>query len=157
MGYICGTLSAAEKLTHESMSRHDPEGDMLCMHSVRPASLAIQHSCRQSGQLNVLCVALPVHSSASALQLHMSPTVQVCVDPMQQRKGIARRMLQGYKVMIQNMLPHIRSMNLICKQNLIELYRGAGFELLGPSEVVHGKDQWYEMRQLLHPEASTVL
>ena len=76
---------------------------------------------------------------------------------MQQRKGIARRMLQGYKVMIQNMLPHIRSMNLICKQNLIELYMGACFELLGPSEVVHGKDQWYEMRQLLHPEASTVL
>ena len=40
VGYICGTLSAAEKLTHESMSRHDPEGDMLCIHSVRPASLA---------------------------------------------------------------------------------------------------------------------
>ena len=105
----------------------------------------------------VLCIALPVQSSASALQLHVSSTVQVCVDPMQRRKGIARRMLQGYKVMIQNLLPHIRSMNLICKQDLIKLYRGAGFELLGPSVVVHGKDQWYEMRQLLHPEASTVL
>jgi hypothetical protein len=76
---------------------------------------------------------------------------------MQQRKGVARKMLKGYKVMIQNLLPNVKSMNLICKQDLTELYKGVGFELLGPSEVVHGKDQWYEMRCLLHPKASTVL
>jgi hypothetical protein len=25
-------------------------------------------------------------------------------------------------------------------------YTSCGFELIGPSAVVHGKDQWYEMR-----------
>lgn len=27
----------------------------------------------------------------------------------------------------------------------IRLYEGAGFRLLGPSDVVHGKDPWYDM------------
>lgn len=31
-------------------------------------------------------------------------------------------------------------------QDLIGLYKQSGFHLLGPSEVVHGKDQWYEMQ-----------
>jgi hypothetical protein len=27
----------------------------------------------------------------------------------------------------------------------IQLYRGAGFDLVGPSDVVHGADPWFEM------------
>jgi len=39
---------------------------------------------------------------------------------------------------------------LLCKENLIPLYKGAGFTLVGPSSVVHGQEQWFEMRiQLL--------
>ncbi|KAL0042704.1 hypothetical protein WJX79_008208 [Trebouxia sp. C0005] len=34
VGYTCGTLTTADALTHESMSRHDPEGQTLCIHSV---------------------------------------------------------------------------------------------------------------------------
>jgi len=40
VGYTCGTLTTADTLTHESMSRHDPEGQTLCIHSV---SVAAEH------------------------------------------------------------------------------------------------------------------
>ena len=33
-GYVCGTCTASSTLTHETMSRHDPEGGLLCVHSV---------------------------------------------------------------------------------------------------------------------------
>lgn len=34
IGYICGTLTKAECITHESMSVHEPQGSLLCIHSV---------------------------------------------------------------------------------------------------------------------------
>lgn len=105
-----------------------------------------------------LCRAaqLPVNASPGLQVLPMPfRRLQVCVEKAQRRKGIAKRMLQGYRMMVQSMLPQVRSMHLICKQDLIELYRSAGFDLIGPSEVVHGKDQWYEMRQALDPEGDS--
>ena len=39
----------------------------------------------------------------------------------------------------------VTSVRLISKQHLTLLYAGAGFTNLGPSSVVHGKDQWIEM------------
>lgn len=39
--------------------------------------------------------------------------------------------------------PQVR---LICKERLIPLYSEAGFTMVGPSTVVHGKDSWFEMR-----------
>lgn len=34
VGYCCGTLTAADGLTEESMAGHEPEGSLLCIHSV---------------------------------------------------------------------------------------------------------------------------
>lgn len=34
VGYDCGTLVAAPPLTHATMSAHDPDGSLLCIHSV---------------------------------------------------------------------------------------------------------------------------
>jgi hypothetical protein len=34
VGYVCGTLAAGPPLTHASMSTHDPDGSLLCVHSV---------------------------------------------------------------------------------------------------------------------------
>jgi len=34
VGYVCGTLSDADALTHASMSSHEPSGSTLCVHSV---------------------------------------------------------------------------------------------------------------------------
>ena len=38
VGYICGTLTTADTLTHESMSQHHPQGQTLCIHSVSVAA-----------------------------------------------------------------------------------------------------------------------
>jgi hypothetical protein len=35
---------------------------------------------------------------------------------------------------------------LICKSDLINFYQNVGFYLIGESEVVHGKDKWFEMK-----------
>ena len=55
--------------------------------------------------------------------------------------------------MTRNMLTQVQSIHLLCKEGLIELYKNAGFQLLGPSSVVHGKEQWFEMRQIVRSEA----
>jgi ribosomal protein S18 acetylase RimI-like enzyme len=34
IGYVCGTLSTSNTLIHESMSLHETEGNLLCIHSV---------------------------------------------------------------------------------------------------------------------------
>ncbi len=41
VGFICGTLTAAERLTHRSMQHHEKEGRTLCIHSVSTATLHI--------------------------------------------------------------------------------------------------------------------
>ena len=46
-----------------------------------------------------------------------------------------------------NNTPEVEQVLLLCKKNLIGFYEGAGFRMVGPSEVVHGADQWYEMVQ----------
>jgi len=107
VGYTCGTLTTADALTHESMSRHDPEGQTLCIHSV---SVAAEN----------------------------------------QRKGIARRMLKAYLQYVQQTSPQIQSVQLICKEVLIPLYVSAGFTLVEASLVVHGQDQWFDMRVAIH-------
>lgn len=103
VGYICGTLTTADTLTHESMSTHDGEGHTLRIHSV-------------------------------------------CVAAEYQRKGIASRMLKAYLQFVQQSCPQVFSIQLICKKNLVSLYESAGFTLKGPSSVVHGKDQWYDLQ-----------
>lgn len=102
VGFVCGTCTSAPTLTHESMSKHDPEGSLLCVHSV-------------------------------------------VVDPSLRRRGLATRMLRAYTGYVAATSPQVAGVRLICKQDLIRLYEGAGFRLLGPSDVVHGKDPWYDM------------
>lgn len=34
IGFVCGTRAPGDVLTHESMRRHDPAGESLCVHSV---------------------------------------------------------------------------------------------------------------------------
>ncbi|CAN0519649.1 unnamed protein product, partial [Scytosiphon promiscuus] len=37
VGFVCGTCSQGEELSHESMHLHDPTGQTLCIHSVAVA------------------------------------------------------------------------------------------------------------------------
>jgi GNAT superfamily N-acetyltransferase len=107
VGYVCGTCSSASSLTHESMAAHDPDGALLCVHSV--------------------CVAEP-----------------------HRRKGVATKLLSAYMHYVAGGSPHVQEARLLCKQHNVGLYERAGFELLGPSPVVHGAEQWLEMRRPLN-------
>ncbi|KAF9188378.1 hypothetical protein BGZ51_000624 [Haplosporangium sp. Z 767] len=77
----------------------------------------------------------------------------VCVAKAYQRRGIARAMLKEYLARVKR-LNHASSSSgtgrqdrvlLIAHKELTGLYSGAGFEMVGLSEVVHGPDAWYEM------------
>ena len=106
VGYSCGTLTAADKLTEKSMQEHEPTGQTLCLHSV-------------------------------------------CVAPEYQRQGIATKMVKAYLTYIKQTCPQVESVQLICKQDLIQLYESTGFRLLGASHVTHGKDQWFDMQHTI--------
>jgi len=69
----------------------------------------------------------------------------VAVDPEYRRRGLATAMLKRYIKFMDKLHPFISTLTLICKHELISLYAGAGFSYIGKSDVVHGKDQWFEM------------
>lgn len=54
--------------------------------------------------------------------------------------------MKEYVQYIQTKRPEIESIALISKKNIVPLYESSGFTLIGPSDVVHGADVWYELR-----------
>jgi len=102
VGFVCGTLSGADKLTDESMSKHEADGTTLCIHSV------------------------------------------VVTEALRRRK-LATWMLQQYLLAVREHGGAKRAV-LLCKEHLVCLYEGAGFTLVGKSDVVHGADPWMEMQ-----------
>mmetsp|Transcript_29421 Transcript_29421/g.53992 ORF Transcript_29421/g.53992 Transcript_29421/m.53992 type:complete len:163 (+) Transcript_29421:88-576(+) len=105
IGFVNGTCSKSETLTHNSMSSHEVDGSTLCIHSV-----VIQSQLR--------------------------------------RRGLALQMLEHYNVFLKQNAPHISRICLICKTNMVSLYSKAGFQMIGPSDVVHGQDPWFEMYKM---------
>ena len=69
----------------------------------------------------------------------------VCVAEEYRRKGIATGMLLQYVTNMEK-FPFVKIIALISKAKLIQLYESAGFKLVGPSDVVWGKEQWFELR-----------
>lgn len=113
IGFSCGTVLPSSSnedpadgtvLTHDCMSKHSPNGNLLCIHSV-------------------------------------------CVDERWRRKGIAYNLLRA-QVENCGTGSHslVKEIRLLCKEGLVPLYALAGFEPIGPSDVVHGKDMWIEMK-----------
>eukprot|EP01080_Neovahlkampfia_damariscottae_P003819 gene3819-6980_t len=105
IGYVCGTLSNDEKLTHDSMFEHVKNGETLCIHSVVVAEKA-------------------------------------------RRKGLGTKIMNEYLIEIKKH-KSIKRIFLLCKENLISFYKNCGFELMGPSEVVHGQELWYDMKMMI--------
>ena len=68
----------------------------------------------------------------------------VVVEESLRRRGIALWMLSEYMQEAAT-LQHPTRVLLICKEQLVGLYERAGFENLGPSDVVHGADPWLLM------------
>ena len=106
VGFVCGTSTCADSLTHDSMSLHEPEGTTLCVHSV-------------------------------------------CVEGSQRRRKVGTRMLAAYLQYVRACSPSSKEVRLICKKHLTGFYEQGGFTLIGPSNVVHGQEQWFEMKQSL--------
>ena len=90
-------------------------------------------------QLTTQCMREHVPAGTS-LCIH-----SVVVDPALRRGGVGRDMVASY-VERHRDAPEVERLLLICKQHLIAFYAGTGFELIGPSVVVHGQDPWFEMR-----------
>ena len=107
-GFVNGTLTTGDALTHESMESHEPSGHLLCIHSV-------------------------------------------VVEEKQRRTGVGLRMLEHYLERLRSPDSRVKEVRLICKDKLKTFYTKAGFSLIGPSAVVHGKEQWFEMKLVLAP------
>lgn len=54
-------------------------------------------------------------------------------------------MLKKYLKHMPGALPHLKECRLICKEHLVGFYTEAGFRLDGESDIVHGKDPWFEL------------
>lgn len=61
------------------------------------------------------------------------------------RKQIGTKTLKAYVQWVVRRRPEVELVLLLCKRELIGFYEGVGFRMVGPSEVEHGADQWYEM------------
>ncbi|EFJ49157.1 hypothetical protein VOLCADRAFT_104364 [Volvox carteri f. nagariensis] len=96
-------------------------------------------TCTNAGRLTHESMA--THDQEGALLCIHS----VVVEAGLRRKGLATRLLRAYVPYVQATTPHLQAIRLICKQDLIGLYEKAGFTLAGPSDVVHGRDPWFEM------------
>ena len=83
---------------------------------------------------DILAAALAALAAAPLMGTFAVP------EPLR-RKGIASYMLREYLSRVDG-LGFATRVLLICKEPLVGLYTGAGFENLGPSDVVHGADPW---------------
>ena len=70
----------------------------------------------------------------------------VVTDGSMRREGIGTKMLRAYCRFVASNFSDVDKILLLCKKGLIGFYEGGGFKMVGPSDVVHGKEQWYEMR-----------
>ena len=61
------------------------------------------------------------------------------------RKGLGQWMVRAYRASVAALPTPPRRVVLMCKEPLVQFYSRAGFELIGPSGVVHGQDPWLLM------------
>lgn len=76
----------------------------------------------------------------------------VCVEESERRRGLASRLLTAYCPFVCAQNPTVQRLCLISKDHMVPLYLRAGFQVVGPSTVVHGKDPWIEMKKELEGE-----
>ena len=67
VGYVCGTLTNSAELTHESMGSHEPEGSLLCVHSV-----CVDKDHRRGGIAKRLLAAYLLFVQQTSPQVHIS-------------------------------------------------------------------------------------
>ncbi|KAJ2459999.1 hypothetical protein GGF42_001118 [Coemansia sp. RSA 2424] len=72
----------------------------------------------------------------------------VCVGPQWQRKGVATKLLEKYIEMVREYNREaafrIARLAMMAREDLVPLYQRAGYQCVGPSQVVHGSEQWFD-------------
>lgn len=63
----------------------------------------------------------------------------VVVAASNRRRGIGKRMLLEYVNRITRECPRVDKILLLSKPELLKFYISCGFEVVGPSSVIHGK------------------
>ncbi|CAM9089707.1 unnamed protein product [Chrysoparadoxa australica] len=74
----------------------------------------------------------------------------VAVGAAHRRRGFATVLLKAYLEEVSLQQPQLERVCLIAKGYLLHFYVSCGFDLVGASSVVHGKEQWFEMRRDLN-------
>jgi len=82
---------------------------------------------------------------------HLSSGQTLCIHSVvivehHRYKGFGSSMLKQYVNLIKRTEKHIQRILLIAKEGLIPFYEKCGFQLVGKSGVVHGKEQWFELK-----------
>ncbi|KAJ2072137.1 hypothetical protein GGI09_003086 [Coemansia sp. S100] len=67
----------------------------------------------------------------------------VCVSPQWQRQGVASMLLKKYTEIIKN-CKDITRLAMLSRMDLVPLYQRNGYQCLGPSNVTHGSEKWYD-------------
>lgn len=75
----------------------------------------------------------------------------VVVDARHRRQGLGAHLVRALVEETRADPRGVDRIVLIAKAHLVEFYRLAGFELVGRSSVVHGKDDWYELSLRVAP------
>jgi len=70
----------------------------------------------------------------------------VCVEEGWRRRKVATNLLRHYVRIMKHLCPSLPLISLICKRHLIPFYQSCGFHMIGPSLVVWGKDNWFELQ-----------
>ncbi|KAK4057497.1 hypothetical protein OIO90_001566 [Microbotryomycetes sp. JL221] len=78
----------------------------------------------------------------------------VCVDQTRQHQKIGSTLIQHFINELKQQT-HYKGIILIAHDHLIQWYSTFGFNLVGESKVVHGKDKWFEMFYPLTPSSSS--
>lgn len=74
----------------------------------------------------------------------------VVIDPLLRQRGLGAAMLQHYMQRLIKHFPAVKETVLMAKVAKLGFYQRCGFRLIGPSDLVHGQEKWYELRRAHH-------
>lgn len=93
---------------------------------------------------------VPVSEGGISVCIH-----SVCIAEDWRKKGVALSLLNEYFRQLETEGDErLKAVMLICHDEFIPFYEKAGFKMDGKSTVVHGPEEWFEMKYVLRREGS---
>ncbi|GJJ75246.1 guanine nucleotide exchange factor [Entomortierella parvispora] len=147
VAFIVSTLVNGDHLTHSSMFSHEPQGSAVCIHSV-----CVDPAYHRRGIASRMLQSYTKHVQdlkARGHHLDTLPTLAAEMAEKEKKKENNNNNSQPSSSAHGNSFGQLDRVLLITHKELIGLYAGAGYQLIGPSKVEHGPDLWYEMVHIL--------